>query len=110
MLAHLVMDATPDWPLPDHEAVHRSYFRGRDKKNGLKVSRTLEAGLSLVLAERFRAVGDAERAQKLVSFAVDNYPGHLGLRTLEETFNLQKQINWREVLLPSPAAPETENA
>jgi hypothetical protein len=110
MLVHLIFGAVPEWPVPEHEKIHDAYFRRRDKKNGLKISRTLEVGLSLVLAERHRAAGYAERARELVAFAVENHPGHTPLRALERAFDPEKPIDWREVVLPGRDASESAGA
>lgn len=101
--------ANPEWVLSDHETVHENYFRNRDRKKGLRVHRTFEAGLSLVLAKRHRVSGDARRAQELLSFAVENYPGHQPLRSLEDTFDPGMKIDWRPVLLPGHDPADLDN-
>ena len=111
MLVYLVLGVIPDeWPLSDHEQVHDDYFRRQGKKNGLKVRRNLEAGLSLALAERYRTTGDAKRAHELVTYAVENYPGHAPLRELEQAFDLSKAIDWHGVIFPAREATDTEGA
>ena len=55
VLMHLVGGSVPKWSLPEHQTVHDEYFRGAGKKNSLDVSPVLKAGLSLELAERYRA-------------------------------------------------------
>lgn len=102
MLAHLVVGAPPRWALLEHEECHQEYFQKRDRKSGLRVPRTLEAGLTLALAERQRAAGSPDRARELIAFAVENHPGHAPLRALEESFHPANQLNWREILLPAP--------
>ena len=111
MLVYLVLGAIPDeWPLSDHEKVHDDYFRRQGKKNGLKVRRNLEAGLSLALAERYRTTGDAKRAHELVTYAVENYPGHAPLRELEQAFDPSEPIDWRGVVFSVREATDTERA
>ncbi len=100
MLFHLVLDNVLDWELPRHEEILRSYFCRRDRKNGLRVPRILEAGLILVLAERYRSAGNVDRARELISFLVENFPGYTPLRDLEEVFEETQPIHWRDVLLP----------
>ena len=109
MLMHLVLGTVPDWTLAKHQEVHDDYFRNRDKKGGLKVVRTLEAGLSIELAERYRIADNAKRASKLVSFAVENHPGHATLYELEQNLNPKKPINWRSVVLPKHEATDVDN-
>ena len=106
MLFHLVTNIVPTWTLEKHKEMHNSYFNDRDKKEGLKVSRVLEAGLSLVLAERYRENGDEECARKLICFAVENYPGNATLLEFERTFDSKNKIFWRYVMLPESKTNE----
>ena len=99
MLANLVLGTDPGWTLKEHRTVHDAYFDNRDKKSGLKVPRILEAGLSLELAERYRAANDPEYASELITFAVENCPGHAALYKLEEAFDSKAPISWRNVVL-----------
>ena len=101
MLVKLLLDETPRWKLDEHEKVYWEYMRDQGKRSGLKAPPSLEAGCALVIAERFRVSGDVERAQKLITSAVENYPGHESLYTLERTLNQEKSINWREIMFPS---------
>ena len=104
LLVHLVLGDRPKWTLEEHKKVHDNYFRNRDKKSGMKILRTLEAALSLELAERYRIVGDTNPASELVSFAVENHPGNAALYELEQTFEPETALDWRCVLLPKPEA------
>jgi|GEM_PF-5232356 len=58
--------------------------------------------MALRLAERYRDIGDYGEAAKFISMAVENHPGHEGLRGLEESFkeNQEMIISWKSVLLP----------
>lgn len=107
MLTHLVLWQVPDWPLEEHHRVHDEYFRDQCKKNGLKVSRILESGLSLDLAERYRAAGKTDIARNLLSYAVENHPGHAGLLDLEKTFDPNETIKWQDVVLPKEASADS---
>ena len=98
MLVHLVLRSVPEWSLEEHHRVHDDYFRDQGNKNGLKVSRTLESGLSLELAERYRAAGGVETARDLLGHAVENHPGHAGLLYLEKAFDPNQPINWLDVV------------
>jgi len=110
ILVHLILGTIPEWPLSDHERIHDTYFHRQGKKNSLKVRRNLEAGLSLVLAERYRAKGDAKRAHELVTYAVENYPGHASLQELEQAFDPSKPIDWPGVVLPVREVTDAEGA
>ena len=103
MLVHLILETTPEWPLLEHQRIHDVYFRGQANAGGLKVSRTLEAGLTLDLAERYRALGDEGSARRLVANATDNYPGHEPLLRFNDTFDPKEPIGWRDVVLPAHA-------
>ena len=102
LLVHLVLGDRPNWTLEEHQKVHDNHFRNRDKKSGVKISRTLEAGLSLELAERYRIADDMNHASELVSSAVENHPGNVTLFELEQTFKPETALDWRCVLLPKP--------
>ena len=106
MLFHLVIDTVPTWTTEKHKEIHNTYFSCRDKTGGLKVSRVLEAGLSLVLAERYRENGDEECARKLICFTVENYPGNATLLEFERTFDSKNKIVWRHVMLPESKTNE----
>ena len=113
MLVHLVLGVVPGWSLVEHQEVHDDYFSNRDKKNGFKVPRTLEVGFSLELAERYRTEDNTARAFELVSFAVENHPGHTRLYELEQQFNPKNPIAWRSVIFPTTKTDEnkeTQNA
>ena len=114
LLMHLVLETDPEWTLTEHRSVHDAYFINRDRKSGLKVPRSLEAGLSLELAEKYRAANDPEHASELIGFAVENHPGHARLYELEQKFNPSYAIAWCSVVFPTTKATaenkETENA
>ena len=106
MLFHLVIDTVPTWTIEKHKEIHNTYFSCRDKTGGLNVSRVLEAGLSLVLAERYRENSDEECARKLICFTVENYPGNATLLEFERTFDSKNKIVWRHVMLPESKTNE----
>ena len=100
MLTFLLLDIVPDWSLVVHRKTHDDYFRQKRRKNGLKASPALEAGLCLALAERYRQEGDVEQTRDLLTAAVENHPGHASLIELEQSFNPDVEINWRDVVIP----------
>jgi hypothetical protein len=90
----------PDWPTPDHDDALSQYFSRRGRKSGLRGPRSIDASIALTLAERYRATCNIDRTRELVSFAVENYPGHQGLRELEVAFDPVKEIDWFGVVWP----------
>ena len=94
MLTFLLLGTVPNWTLARHRGIHDDYFRRKSRKNGLKVLPTLEAGLCLTLAERYRQAGDMVQARLLISAAVENHPGHVPLLELEQDFDPAQEINW----------------
>ena len=110
MLVKLLLDETPSWKLEEHEKVYLEYLRSQGKRSGLKAPPSLVAGCALEIAERFRVSGDVERAQKLITSAVENYPGHEPLYTLERTLDQEKPINWREIMFPPNDEASDDNS
>ena len=102
MLALLLLGIVPEWSLAEHQQVHDDYFSQRHWKNGLRVSPTLEAGLCLTLAERYRQACDTEQAQVLIRSAVENHPGYVSLYELERDFDPTAEIKWMDVVIPAP--------
>lgn len=100
MVTHLVMRISPQWSLNDHLNVFEEYLERRNKKNGLRLPRTFEAGIALEIAERIRVQGDAPRALTMVSRAVEYYPEHEPLRELEACFDPEKEIHWFNTVFP----------
>jgi hypothetical protein len=100
LVSHVAIGQVPDWPVPDHDAALSKYFSLRGRKSGLRSPRSIDAGLALTLAERYRAIGNMDRSRELVSIAVENYPGHPGLRELEVEFDPDKEIDWFGVVWP----------
>ena len=107
MLSHLVLGTVPEWSLAEHQAVHDAYLRDQGKPSCLRIPSILKADLSLALAERYRFSGKAECARDLIATAVENYPGHVPLCQLEQTFDPGEMIDWRLSLHATPR-PVTE--
>lgn len=95
MVLHLLLGTIPEWTLEEHQRVHDDYLRSQGKRNCLQVPIELRAGLSLALAERYQALGDAERARALISVAVENHPGNSFLYRLEQSFEPERPIIWQ---------------
>ena len=99
-LIHLLTCNTPTWTLDQHRDVHDRYLSLKGRPSSLKVPNLLEAGLTLQLAERYRAAGQMETARELVSASVDNYPGHSELRSFEQEFDPGQSIDWQSLIFP----------
>jgi len=111
LLTLVILGMTPEWPLQQHEEIHNTYFSERNRKNGIRTTRELEAALSLDLAERHRSAGNIERARALISFAVENFPGRESLAQLETNFSERTPIAWQGAVFSgvttSPLSPES---
>ena len=97
-VVHLLMGTTPSWSLEEHQEIHDTHFSRIGRKNNLTLPSAFEAGMSLTLAERYRATGDLTQAQALIAVAVENCPRFGGLRTLEKEFAPGKPIDWRHTV------------
>ena len=109
MLTLLLLNIVPEWSLEKHQEIHDGYFRQKHHQHGLRVPATLETGLSLSLAERYRLAGNAQQAWALVTVAVENHPGHVPLHELEQNFDSTREINWMSTLsLQRPDGDSTD--
>ena len=107
MFTHLILCLPTGWSVVDHRCVHEAYFFQRERKTGLKAPQKLEAGISLALAERYRAEGDAENAWECIKRAVEDCPGYEMLRSFEEEFNRDEPIDWLKVMFPPAIGAST---
>ena len=111
MLLALFTRSVPQWHLAEHESALRAYLDGNGRNQGIRMDKLLEAGLTLELAERYRADGDTDKAKNLLSFALENHPGSQPLMRFEREFHPSKQIGWREVMgLPSDSGGAGDGA
>ncbi|MDE0527529.1 MAG: hypothetical protein OXH85_02390 [Truepera sp.] len=106
MLVRLILRASPDWSLAEYQRIYDDYFRQRGTKRGLRIPRTLEAGIALELAEQYRLEGDIDRAQELLGSAVEHYPGHEPLCDIEKNFAPECAIDWFGIIFPAMAKPD----
>lgn len=110
LVVHLLYGQVVPWPVEQHAEVIQQYLRRRSSKNGLRFPRLFEAALALELAERYRQTGDIDRVRESVAVAVENHPGHAGLRELEQQLDLAVPIRWGDALLPAQEAAPAEAA
>jgi hypothetical protein len=109
LVVHLILEKAPSWILDDHKALLDLYFSQRNHKSGFRAPELFEAGLVLVLAERYRAAGACQEAKSLLSFAVDNALNFQVLPSIEREFDPEIPIDWG-VLIPGSTSkpPETK--
>jgi hypothetical protein len=93
-----VIGITPQYSVEQQLDVLETHFQRIGKASAYRLPRSLEAGLILSLAERFRIEGNIAQCKRMVSLAVDNHPGHTGLLNLEATFTNERTIAWLDVL------------
>lgn len=101
LIVHVVTGQSPTWDITSHSHALKEYFRLRDRKSGLRVTQVIETAMVLTLSERYRISGALDDAQKMLSFAVENFPGHTGLAQFEGAYDGQKPIDWKALLLPN---------
>ena len=109
MILHLLLGTMPYWPLEEHQALHDAYLRNQGRPASLRIPPILRSGLSLALAERYRACGDGRHARELISTAVENCPGHPTLCNIEKTFDPKEAIPWKIQAPQLSPAPDPVN-
>lgn len=102
LIFNLLSKATPNWDIETHYECLKTYFKQRDNKLKFRIPKLFEAGLILLLAERYRLDGNLSTTRDLIAMAVENYPDHVKLRQFEIDFSLNSQsIEWMSILLSS---------
>ena len=89
-----------DWPIDEHKDMLEQHAARRLRNKGLRVHKVFEAALWLTLAERQRGQGNEMDARTSIAMAVEALPGRQKLRALEEEFNINTPIDWRDLLVP----------
>ena len=101
LIFNLLSKGTTNWDIEAHYEGLKTYFKQRDNKLKFRIPKLFEAGLILLLAERYRLDGNLSKTKKLIAMAVENYPDHIELRRFEIDFSLNSQsIEWTIILLP----------
>lgn len=98
MLLMLFFKVAAPWDCDAQKETLEEYLKGRERDQGVKMDELFEAGLTLDLAECFRSEGEIEKAEALISMAVENHPGKLSLVEFERNFNPCEKIDWRGVM------------
>ena len=109
MILHLLLGTMPNWPLEKQRDIHDAYLQDQGRRASLRIPPILRAGLSLALAERYRACGEEARARGLISTAVENCPGHPTLYNIEKTFDPREAIPWKVQVPQLSPAPDPVN-
>lgn len=101
LLVHTLCNISPTWDLSEYHSTLDRYFEKRGNRFCFRAPVIFEAGMILMLAENYRVRGELSTALDLVSMAVENYPGHEGLRLFEQDFQLESRpIEWQTILIP----------
>lgn len=102
LIFNLLCKPTANWNIEVHYECLKTYFKERDNKLKFRIPKLFEAGLILLLAERYRLEGNLSKTRDLIAMAVENYPDHVKLRQFEIDFSLNSQsIEWMSILLSS---------
>ncbi len=107
LVVHLILGIVPSWSLEDHKALLDLYFGQRNQKSGFRAPELFEAGIILVLAERYRTSGAFQEAMGLLSFAADNALNFPAVSSIERQFDPEVTIDWR-VLIPGNKSKTAE--
>lgn len=100
ILTVYLLGIMPSWNTEDHYNCLLNYFKTRDNKLKFRAPEVFEAGMILQLAERYRIAKDYDNALRLISMAVETYPGHTQLRQLEIDFQESYlPIEWENIFL-----------
>jgi hypothetical protein len=112
LIYHLLFDLIPDWELKIHHETIITYFKTRDNRRKIRIPRVFEAGVILVLAERYRVEGKYENAKEYVSLALESFPDSIALREFEEKYiaDSKTPLMWEEILIPNESNVEQSAA
>ncbi len=105
LAVRLVTREALPWSPEEQEALHNAYYQHRYGKEALRLGQLLEAIFTLRLAETYRESGNEARVRALIAFAVEVFPSHAALRSLEADLGSDKlaPIHAYETLLPPPS-------
>lgn len=107
LVARTLFGTLDIWPVEIHEETLERYLAARSTSSGLHAPKMLDAVLCLALAERHRCAKQQHAARTWLARAVETYPGHPAIRSLEESFAPRKRIDWQTALLPRLAKRRT---
>lgn len=100
LIAYHLSDQIKEWDLKTHNDVVSQYFKEREHKDKLRISKFFESTILLELAERFRKAFDNETAKLTISMAVENDPSNSALRQFEIDFIIEsREIDYSRILI-----------
>jgi hypothetical protein len=100
LVARTLFDTLDVWPVEVHQETLDRYFAARSTPSGLHAPKLLDAVFCLALAERYRRAKQHQAAKACMARAVETYPGHPAICSLEESFSPEERIDWQTALLP----------
>ena len=100
LLVCMILKVSPNWIITDYKDAINEYFDQRHTKNGLSLPPVFDTAILLYVAEQNRLAGKFDCVKKLLTLAIESYPGHQGLIHMEKTFNTGSIIDWFAVLFP----------
>ena len=103
LIARTLFGTLDRWPVEIHEATLKKYFEARSTPSGLQAPKLLDAVMCLALAERHRREKRTADARSWLARAVEAYPGHAGIRNIEEAFMPRRRLDWQTALMPGLA-------
>jgi hypothetical protein len=109
LIGHTVLGIDTEWSVTEHEIEFENYYQKRLKKSGFRLPHKLEACLGLALTERYRATGDHESAQKILSLTADNFPSLKAVRELSINYDPTMVINWIKIVYPNTIKTHPES-
>lgn len=99
LICHVVLVIDPSWDISTLEKIVKKYFSTRYHKHAVLAPPIFEAGMYLILAERFRKSDNHEMAEFNIGKAIECLPGNKKLMDFEMSYaELPTEINWRTIL------------
>lgn len=88
------------WDISKHQEAYNNYWTQRITRSGFRAPALFEAAACLVLAERYRQIGDEGKTTQLIDTAVECNPANKHLIEYERNFKMDEVISWSSILLP----------
>ena len=104
LICYVALASVPSWDTDTLGKVVNKYFSTRYHKHAVLVPPIFEAGMYLMLAERFRKSDNHELAVFNIGKAMQCIPGNKNLMDFENAYaELPTEINWESILLKKTA-------
>lgn len=101
MILKTITGMDTDWSFSEHEKLFESYYSTRLKPTGFRVTKRLEAGLGLALAEKLRQSGEHQKAVALLRSSADNFPKLKAIREISDNYDPDTPIEWLWIIYPN---------